>query len=581
MGSNPPSPRLWIAYDQGDNPELQCHSKGRIPREWKSKNDRALQYEPLDPAKREIRLFELWPGKPGSKVVGRLFNVSLDESPSFEALSYTWGPPQPTYNISINGHRAFPVHRNLRKALDDLRQPDKLVFSGRMPYVVCAWLDHSVQPMDVLFEDLARLGKEIELDDYDPPYWYPVADIFRNPYWRRLWAQQELILAKEINIYCQRNVFDGQQPLHFQQRINNNSFFKVSGDVGRLSNYIDKGRWPPQVLGSNILHAKADRLLGIQLHHQQSNDVMTHFEITRRYLGSSLLQLFLQTAGLNMTDPRDRVYGILGLALYTDESKMRVDYAAPVIKLCLQVFSLFIDRHKSVDLLCFSDRGPYHAVPRGDDFPTWMPHQFVGWSQVNASRACGSITARNASIDLKSRILYVQGLLVDTIGFIGPMEDSYELPILEWYQILEEHCQRLWPEDAGHEPLYERENVTMLLRGWVSEMRYRQHYQHQLKRPTRETTVALLRAICVAAEQVGQDRLTLWDLASRPTSDFLTKYQFMCKPLSIELEKAVFVGTECGRLGSLDRVFRVEPVDQVWVLHGCRMPVVLSGANAR
>ena len=101
-------------------PQQRLNIKGR-----KSRNDRAFQYEPLDPAKCKIRLFELWPGNPGSKVVGRLFNVSLDEIPSFEALSYTWGSPQPTYNITINGHRIFPMRRNLRKALDDLRQPDK------------------------------------------------------------------------------------------------------------------------------------------------------------------------------------------------------------------------------------------------------------------------------------------------------------------------------------------------------------------------------------------------------------------------------------------------------------------------
>lgn len=172
-------------------PQQRLNIKGR-----KSRNDRAFQYEPLDPAKCKIRLFELWPGNPGSKVVGRLFNVSLDEIPSFEALSYTWGSPQPTYNITINGHRIFPMRRNLRKALDDLRQPDKsLVLWKNAIYinqpnnakkthqtklmrsiyssaqVVCAWLDHSVQPMDVSFEDLARFGKIIELDDYDPSYW--------------------------------------------------------------------------------------------------------------------------------------------------------------------------------------------------------------------------------------------------------------------------------------------------------------------------------------------------------------------------------------------------------------------------
>ncbi|KAE8417723.1 heterokaryon incompatibility protein-domain-containing protein [Aspergillus pseudocaelatus] len=314
-------------------PQQRSNTKGR-----KSKNDRTFQYEPLDPAKREIRLFELWPGKPGSKVFGHLFNVSLDESPSFEALSYTWGPPQPTYNISINGHRAFPVRRNLRKALDDLRQPDKPRVLWRdaiyinqpnntekahqiklmrsiysCAQVVCAWLDHSVQPMD----------------------------------------------AKTLHVSVRK---------------------------------------------------------------------------------SSLMTMIR---------------------------------------------------------------------PTGIQLPMFF--------EIRTGKGCGP--SRSSS----------------------------------------------WPKKSTY--------ITsgMSLMG-------------SSKRPTQETTVALLRAIRVAAEQVGQDTLTLWDLASRPRSDFLTKYQFMCKPLFIELEKSVFVETECRRLGSLDRVFKVEPGDQVWVLHGCQMPMVLRpvpGKKAR
>ncbi|KAE8368758.1 heterokaryon incompatibility protein-domain-containing protein [Aspergillus caelatus] len=323
-------------------PQQRSNTKGR-----KSKNDRTFQYEPLDPAKREIRLFELWPGKPGSKVVGHLFNVSLDESPSFEALSYTWGPPQPTYNISINGHRAFPVRRNLRKALDDLRQPDKprvlwtdaiyinqpnntekahQIKLMRSIYscaqVVCAWLDHSVQPMD---------------------------------------AKTLHVSVRKSSLMTMIRPTGIQLPMFFEIRTGKGCGPSRSSSWPKKSTYITSGM---SLMGS---------------------------------------------------------------------SKVRVDYAAPVIEIYLQVFSLFIDRHKSIDFLCFSDRGPYYAASRGDDFPTWMPHQLVRWSRVNASRACGSITARNASIDLKSRVLFVQGLLVDTIGFIGPMEDFYELPILEWY----------------------------------------------------------------------------------------------------------------------------------------------------
>jgi hypothetical protein len=563
-----------------------------------------FQYEPLDPAKHEIRLLEIAPGKPGSKIVGRLFNVSLDEDRSFEALSYLWGPPQPNYDISINGFKTFSVGRNLRKALDDLRQPDKLrVFwtdaicinqrdNGEKEHqiklmrkiyasaqVVCAWLDHNVQPLDSAFEDLRHLSKGIELDDYaDPTHWYPIADIFRNPYWRRLWIQQELILAKKIKIYCQRDVFDGQQLLEFQHRINDIKFrvHKIDGPLLQLSRYIDDnhGQTPtPQVFGGGILRARADMLKGHQFYSQQS-DSGTRLQITKESLGSSLLQLFLQSGGLNMTEPRDRVYGILGLVTDVDDSEVRVDYSAPVIKVYSQVFSLFIEKHKSLDFLCF-EREKLHAASRGDDNPTWMPHDAIDWSLVNASRACGSTTAKNASIDSESLVLSVEGFLVDTICFVGSRENFDELPILEWLPMLEGYCRRLWPGDP-QQPLYEKEDVTSLLFPLLSEKRYRAMWN--LDRPTPEERTSLLRTIRAAADNVDRDRLTIMNITLgqfTPKNVMSSKEQAACLPLQIKLNHSVFVGTEGGWLGTLHTTAEVEAGDQVWIIHGCRMPIVL------
>ena len=44
----------------------------------------------------------------------------MDSNPVYKALSYTWGDPQDTLPITLNGHR-FKVTRNLKKALECLR----------------------------------------------------------------------------------------------------------------------------------------------------------------------------------------------------------------------------------------------------------------------------------------------------------------------------------------------------------------------------------------------------------------------------------------------------------------------------
>ncbi|KAF7551892.1 hypothetical protein G7Z17_g4709 [Cylindrodendrum hubeiense] len=332
------------------------------PQRKKTKKAPPFQHQPLDPEKRQIRLFELSPGKPGSRISGKLIHVSLNDNPRFEALSYTWGLPQPTYIVSIDEGSPFSVRRNLRKALDALRRPDnprllwvdcicinqldipekeiqiqlmRAIYAGAE--TVCTWIDHNVQPIGGVFEDLENIGHGTEIGDFmDPSYWYPVADIFRDPYWRRVWVQQELILASKLEIYCRHDMIDGKQLLEFQHRVNlvKHQLMSVQSPEYHISRYIandpvDQAASTPDFLSGDILRARENLVLGQEAHGKQGNE-LDNLKITRRALGSSLLQLFIKTAGLNVTDLKDRVYGILGLAVDVDEGAFNVDYSLSI-----------------------------------------------------------------------------------------------------------------------------------------------------------------------------------------------------------------------------------------------------------
>ncbi|RSM17115.1 hypothetical protein CDV31_004008 [Fusarium ambrosium] len=567
----------------------------------RAKKASPFQYEALDPRKQEIRLLELYPGKPGSKVITRLFNVSLDERPSFEALSYTWGPPRPTYDIVVNG-TMFSVGRNLRKALDDLRhaseprviwtdaicinQPDNAEKEHQIKLmqtiyataqVVCAWLDHNVQPITSVFEDLENLGKGVELDDFhDPSYWYPVADIFRNPYWRRLWIQQELILAPKIQVYCRRDSFDGAQLLQFQDKVGviKREMVQFTGPLSELSRYIDgstKTSTTPEILGGGILRARESLLKGRQVHSEQG---LERFKITRDILGSSLLHLFLQASGLKMTEPRDRVYGVLGLVADIDQDAVWVDYQAPVVKIYSQVFSLFLDKYHDLSFLAFEGNHTPNTTPDREGLPTWMPHVTINWGPINASRACGTTRATHASVNQETLTLSAEGLLIDTVSFIGEQEEAGGQPILEWLQKLEGYCRRVWP-DAAESPLYEKEDVTALLFSWLGEQRYRAMY-HQDK-PTPARRVSLLRALCVAAAKVEQQEFSVRHVVfgGYTPTNVLSRDERAALIAMLHISYVTFVGTSGGRLGTIDKDSGVKSGDQVWILFGCRIPVIL------
>ncbi|KAL6865553.1 hypothetical protein ACO1O0_001647 [Amphichorda felina] len=573
---------------------------------------KAFQYQPLDPLKREIRLLELAPGKPDSRIAAHIFNVSLDDSPKFEALSYTWGPPRPNYDIAIDG-KPFTVGRNLRKALDDLRFADRprVVWTDAVcinqtdndekshqiklmrtiygcAQVVCAWIDHSVPLMNPVFEDLEKLGEGVEINDFhDPSYWYPVADIFRNPYWRRLWIQQELILAARIQIYCRRDSFDGQKLLEFQHRVNN-VYYQVLGYSSPeriISRYIDGTEHQiavhPQVLGGGIIRSRENLRQGREIHGEKADKVVDTLKITNRVLGSSLLHLFLQSLGLNMVDQRDRVYGVLGMAADVDVQSINVDYNAPVVSVFAVVFQHFLTKYKSLSFLPFESDKFQDRIPRRDDLPSWMPHATMSWGPINNSRACGTALADRASIDTKSLILSAQGLHCDTISFMGPGRDplqEQQPPVPEWLAQVEGICERLWPH-AKDRPLYERDHVTSLFFPWLSEDRYGKANKGRLEKLDAKRRTQLLRDMLAAAGRVDDpgdfsvDRILRGGY--RPTNVLPQDTRESILPMGPEINSNVLFGTEGGRLGRTRRTSPVAPGDQIWIIFGCRMPLIL------
>lgn len=81
---------------------------------------RSKIYAPLDTDRREIRLASIVPGRWSEDVYCNLKVVSLDDTPTYEALSYTWGDPLDKTPIFLNG-LTFLVTKNLLWALRRLR----------------------------------------------------------------------------------------------------------------------------------------------------------------------------------------------------------------------------------------------------------------------------------------------------------------------------------------------------------------------------------------------------------------------------------------------------------------------------
>jgi hypothetical protein len=88
-----------------------------------------FEYQALDCSRREIRLLELLPTHHHlSKVqpACRILHVSLDEKPTFLALSYVWGSGNDATVVLVD-NRPFQVTRNLFEAITGVRGAESII----------------------------------------------------------------------------------------------------------------------------------------------------------------------------------------------------------------------------------------------------------------------------------------------------------------------------------------------------------------------------------------------------------------------------------------------------------------------
>ncbi|KAI4656552.1 uncharacterized protein J4E78_006441 [Alternaria triticimaculans] len=82
-----------------------------------------LVYKPLPHASEYLRILSLHAGNAWEPIRCSLRPVSFYEKPHYDALSYTWGDPNATKLIEVDGV-AVEVTSNLEQALRHMRDPE-------------------------------------------------------------------------------------------------------------------------------------------------------------------------------------------------------------------------------------------------------------------------------------------------------------------------------------------------------------------------------------------------------------------------------------------------------------------------
>lgn len=379
-----------------DHPEmLQLKSYQQILQEKFPEGEPPLSkvassiYSPLTDLTRGIRLVHIKKGSPESALHADLIHVSLDNPPPYEALSYMWGDKENCGRLKLSGHE-IDITFNLQAALFELRsethhrtlwidalcinqgnikERSEQVRQMREIYVkatrTIAWLGPATTESDTAMKFLA------ELEAHPLPYsvafskmrdgsgdaaFRGLRSLFKHrQYWRRVWIIQEIVCSKEVALQC------GKSAVSYEtlERLSG-IWIKALEMLGSHKNMQKYGPIVMDLMGSMP-----------NIHRQHSNIANQD---------DSLPQLLHAYRVSECTDPRDRVFALLGLSNLSASGHpgLQIDYSRSISEVYRGAAQAIIEETRGLDILCCvseasvdPDTGNYRA--RQPDLPSWAP----------------------------------------------------------------------------------------------------------------------------------------------------------------------------------------------------------------
>ncbi|KAL1614474.1 hypothetical protein SLS54_009732 [Diplodia seriata] len=311
----------------------------------------------------------LLPGEPSDDLRCEVFHADVSATPQYEALSYTWGSQRLTSCISIN-NKEFRVTENCRCALHDLRertatrilwidaicinQTDNEEKNDQIPLITRIY---SQAQRALVYLGNERREKITQLFDYlrrrdasgnKAPHPTELTEeqriqlqgelswMLSLPWFTRVWVLQEVAVSR------QSLVFLGGETLDWRLL----SF----GNIYSLDlNPVDKDGGFPRALQLS----SDDR--------EPIKDLVSLLTVARSCLS---------------TDPRDKIYALLGIFKNNERIHISMDYNKPVQELYAEISWHVINTYGHLELLSDAEAGNsprrWKGLPN-DALPTWIP----------------------------------------------------------------------------------------------------------------------------------------------------------------------------------------------------------------
>jgi hypothetical protein len=558
-------------------------------------DDTPYQYQPISKESRDIRLLLLQPGKFESRIECVIQNASLDQDDlEYEALSYVWGDDSVRVPIWVNS-RKTEVTINLEQALRHLRSEDNSI---------TIWADalsinqsdleektHQVRMMREIYKKCSRgivwLGSTGDnAEDKDPfqffyhfaenkhlyelpgftydaveekyqytddveesfqqPLWCGLRTIAQSPWWTRIWTVQEATLPPETRIVY--------------------GHWRTSWDNLEITNE----KWGRH--GADCC-AQAYDILPMQLL-QECEQVLseTHYiNEARRSLVDpfSLLSLAHMYSFKLATNPRDKIFGLLGLTSESVYQSFSPDYTLNLNEVFEITFCNMV-AEEGGSLRCFLGSW-FHSEPSSTqsppvaDLPSWVPN----FSHKISHRLCRVQIQRRFQYDVydtsrgrtsqvvlgDNSTIHASGCLVGKAWVISDFSAAKTQHIREHFKHLLHHIE----SNVGKFNPTEREAFYRTILGdllHATDLNRRQDVPW------------------VKISAIKSFSFDTWLAGERangfPDTEFVIS-------LDTATHGRKFFKTASGSIGLCPP--HTKPGDEIWVLYGCRVPLIFRAQS--
>ena len=238
--------------------------------------------------------------------------------------------------------------------------------------------------------------------------------LFKRPWWQRIWVIQEVLLAKDARLLC------GEQQCAWVTYLMASMTVKSLLHPSCVQYYSEyQARIIPNIISSPWAKSFTD----LESFAEKEGKV-------------TLLQLFLKTRCFLATDPRDMLYGLLGLKKMISPLALdiTINYKDPIYRVYSDLVRTFATQKRRLSLLGGAGIG-YGAKPPSLDLPSWTPDfrkfdmiRIDHFRLTNTGAGAGGLADSIAIFSHDSRILSAQGVVCSIVtdvrlcerGNLGP-----------------------------------------------------------------------------------------------------------------------------------------------------------------